>query len=453
MVTVNNHDWRSLMKYLILLLLPINVFAAAFSYSGDWRAEVAMYHDLSLDKNNPGTVSADYATGSNGAPLQPNAVSRTKTYWLQRFKIKPELIVYDNVRIKTEWILLAGSTLTSTSMGGNTNNMVAGGIMGTDNINANLSVRRAWLDWSSDWGVFTMGRQPFNFGLGMTYNSGDGLWDYYGDSVDRIAYKLMAGDVFVQLAYDIRAEGAVNYAGDDHSTFMSQIGYIEPESNMEIAFMWHFDFGAYGERIHTYDVYQKKTFASADITLGWEFAYQKGKMQDTESNGTMDTVQAFGFLFEFNWAPAPVEFGFKTGFATGDNGDVNDKYYAFHYNRAYKIAMLLFNEDIGVAGDSVHGSQGIGADFNNQGAVFLAPYFNWTVFNNFRWGNTIAAAITQKSVAGRNKHLGIEWDTDFTYMWKDNLETGLKFGALFPAGYFATRATAIGLMATVGLKF
>jgi hypothetical protein len=44
-------------------------------------------------------------------------------------------------------------------------------------------------------------------------------------------------------------------------------------------------------------------------------------------------------------------------------------------------------------------------------------------------------------------------DTDFTYFWKENLETGLKFAAFFPGSYFTARATAIGLMATVGLKF
>ena len=130
------------MRYLLVLIfLPINVFAAAFTYTGDWRSEVAMYHDLSLDKNNPGVVSEDYAKGQNGAALEPNAVNRSKTYWLQRFKIKPDLIVYDNVRINSEWILLAGSALTSTSMGGDPNNFVAGGIMGGDNINANLSIR------------------------------------------------------------------------------------------------------------------------------------------------------------------------------------------------------------------------------------------------------------------------------------------------------------------------
>jgi hypothetical protein len=59
-------------------------------------------------------------------------------------------------------------------------------------------------------------------------------------------------------------------------------------------------------------------------------------------------------------ASSKTEFGFKLGLATGDKGDDPNRDYAFHYNRNYKIAMLLFNEDLGVAGDSVHGSQGIG---------------------------------------------------------------------------------------------
>jgi hypothetical protein len=435
------------MRYLLILaLLPINVFAAAFSISGDWRSEVAMYHDISLDKNNPGLVSNDYATGSNGAALEPNAVDRSKTYWLQRFKIKPDLVVYDNVRVNSEWILMAGSPLTSTLMGGAANNLTTGNIMGGDNINANLSIRRVWLDWTSDWGVFRMGRMPTNFGLGMVSNSGDGLWDYFGSTVDRISYDLVAGDLIFGLAYDITAEGAVNYTADDRSAFRTQISYSEPESSMEIAFRWLMDFGRSNYKLHTYNVYQKKTFTASEITLGWEAAYQKGDMLGK-------TVQAFGLLGEFNWHPSKAELGFKLGLATGDKGDDPNKDYAFRYNRNYKIAMLMFNEDLGVAADSVHGSQGIGADFNNQGAVFFAPNFKWMFIENLWWGTTFAYAVVQKAVPGRNKYIGFEWDTDFTYFWKENLETGLRFGAFFPGSYFTSRATAIGLMATVGLKF
>ena len=431
------------MRFLLLLLLPANIFAAAFSYSGDWRGEVALYHDLSLSKSNPGTASADY---------RANAVNYTKNYWLQRFKLKPELIVYDNVRIKSEWILLAGSALTSTNLGGQTGNFVAGGIMGADNIHASLSVRRVWLDWSSDWGVFTMGRQPFSFGLGMTFNAGDGLWDYYGDSVDRIAYKLMMGNVGFKIGYDIVSEGAVNYYGDDQNAFMSEFSYTEPEAGLDMGFLWHMYFGSWKRKIHTYDAFQRKKFPVSGITVGWEAAYQKGQMPG--QGGAMDQVQAFGLLFDFLWAPGSTEFGLKTGLATGDNDTNDGKAYTFRFNRAYKIAFLLFNEDLGIAGDSIHGSQGIGADFDGLGAIFIAPSFGYNFTDALKVDTTIAYAMTQKKPSnGHSKSLGTELDLGATYKWKENLETGLRLGWFFPSGYFNGRATGMGAMTTVALTF
>ena len=442
------------MKYgLLLLLLPLNIFAATFSYSGDWRAELALYHDLDLSKSMHGTPSADYLDPTS-PDFNPNASDNTKTYWVQRFKIKPELIVFDDVRIKSEWILLAGSALSSTSMGGQTSNMVAGGIMSADSINANLSIRRAWLEWSSDWGIFTLGRQPLNYGLGMTYNSGDGLWDYSGDSVDRVAYKLMMGTVWFGLAADVRHEGAVNYYGDNQNSFETQIGYMEPESNMEIGFMWHFDYGHNQERINVYDVYQKKSFPETGISLGFEAAYRKGHEEDYDLDGKLDQVQAFGLLFDLEYAPGAFELGLKTGFATGDDGSSDNKYNAFHFNRAYKIAMLLFTEDLGVGGDSIHGSQGIGGDFNSLGAVFLAPRLAYTFSEVLKIETVVAYALTQKKPnTGRGKSLGTEFDINATYLWKETLETGLRFGWFFPSSYFPGKATGMGAMTTVALKF
>jgi hypothetical protein len=98
------------------------------------------------------------------------------------------------------------------------------------------------------------------------------------------------------LAYDITSEGAVNYAADDKSAFRAQVSYAEPESSMELAFRWQMDFGRSNYKLHTYNVYQQKTFTGSDITLGWEAAYQKGDMLGK-------TIQAFGLLGEFNWHP------------------------------------------------------------------------------------------------------------------------------------------------------
>lgn len=439
-------------RLLLLLLLPVNIYAAAFSWSGDWRAELAMYHDLNLSKTDPGQVSADYLDPKS-PDYNPNAASFTKTYWLQRFKLKPDLIVYDNVKIKSEWILLAGSALNSTNLGGDTGNMVAGGVMGADNIHASINVRRLWLEWASDWGIFTMGRQPFNFGLGMTFNSGDGLWDYYGDSIDRIAYKLMMGTVSFKLGYEIYTEGAVNYYNDDQDGFMTEFEYNDPEANVDMGFLWHMYFASGQRRLHTYDVFQKKLFPSTGITIGWEAAYQKGNMSNATQTG-MDQVQAFGLLFDFLWSLGATDLGFKTGLATGDDSPGDGKANTFSFNRAYKIAFLLFNEDIGIAGDSVHGSQGIGSDFNGLGAVFFAPTLAHTWMDALKVEAVYTYAMTQKKPTnGGHKSLGTELDLNTTYKWKEGLETGIRMGWLFPSDYFATRATAMGLMATVGLTF
>ncbi len=438
--------------FLLLMFIPINIFAAAFSYSGDWRAEVAMYHDLSLDQSNPGQVSADYLDPTSSI-YNPNAVSHTKTYWLQRFKLKPDLIIYDNVKIKSEWMLLAGSALNSTNLGGVTGGMVAGGVLGADNIHAQINIRRLWLEWASDWGIFTMGRQPFNFGLGMTFNSGDGLWDYYGDSIDRIAYKLMMGTVSFQVGYEIYAEGALNYYNDDQNGFMTEFEYNDPESNVNMGFLWHMFFASGQRRLHTYDIFQKKLFPSTGISIGWEASYQKGRMPNAAAT-SMEDIQAFGLLLDFLWSHGASNFGLKTGLATGDNSPGDSKYNTFAYNRAYKIAFLLFNEDIGIAGDSAHGSQGIGADFNGLGAIFFAPTFSHTFMDSLEVGTAITYAMTQKRPSnGGHKSLGIELDLNATYKWKDNLETGIKMGWLFPSNYFSTRHTGMGLMATVGVTF
>ena len=363
--------------------------------------------------------------------------------------------MYDNVRINSEWMLLAGSALNSTSLGGQTGNYSAGTIMGSDNAQAKLFIRRLWLDWSSDWGVFQMGRQPFNFGLGMTYNSGDGLWDYYGESVDRISYKLMMGSVALKFGYEILSEGAVNYYNDDQDGFMTEFSYTEPESNVDMGFLWHMYFGSGQRKVHTYDLFQKKLFPTTGITVGWEAAYQKGQMTDQNGGGKMDQVQAFGLLVDFSWKPGASEFDFKTGMATGDNNPGDDKYYTFSFSRTYKIAMLLFNEDIGIAGDSIHGSKGIGADFNGLGAVFFAPSYHHTFMDSLKVGTTIAYAMTQKRplTGTQKKSLGTELDIDATYMWKENIETGIRMGWLFPSDYFSSRATAMGTMATVALTF
>jgi hypothetical protein len=114
--------------------------------------------------------------------------------------------------------------------------------------------------------------------------------------------------------------------------------------------------------------------------------------------------------------------------------------------------MLLFNEDLGIGGNSLHGSEGIGNDFEGLGAFFFSQYFSQKFIEVLKLSTTIAYARTQRSM-GRSKSLGTELDLGFDYLWKENLETGLKMGFFFPGKYFEGRKTGFGLMATVAFEF
>jgi hypothetical protein len=442
------------------LFLPMQLFAAAFVYEGDWRSEFSTYHDLDLSHYTHGVANPDYAAAGMSA-----AHSDSKNYWAQRFKIKPELIIDDNLRMKSELIFLAGSALNSTNMGGvtngATNNTAAGGITGLDNKNASIAVRRIWMEWVSDWGILAAGRQPFHFGLGMTFNSGDKLWDYYGNTVDRISYELKLGTIDFKIGYDVLAKGALNYSSDDQNGMLVQVTYLKPETDMEMGFLWYTDrasanpLGSFWRtNIQTFDVYSKKKWVPYNLSLNWEAAYRKGQGPDYYNLGTPSTLVEFGLLMELLWNPGSSKLGLKTGLATGDSGGSGNKYMGFQFNPAYKLGLLLFNEDINIGGDSMHASQGIGQDFQHLGAFFFAPSYSYAFLDrklnvNADW----IYAGTQKTATGRGKSLGTELDFSAGYKWKENMETSLITGFFFPSDYFFNRSAAFGLSIRIGVTF
>lgn len=437
------------MRFLFLLLFIANTsFAATFSYSGDFRSEWAFFNNIDLSSSRKGSVADDYlATGDT------NNSGSSKQYLLSRFRLRPDFIVYDDVRVKSEWYFLGGTPLSASAMNNLGNANSVGWIAGGDNSTAEIGISRVWLEWSSDWGVLTVGRQPFHFGLGMLYDDGSDVWDYYETTVDRVAYNLILGNMNIKLGFDFLTEGAVNYALDNTGGLLIELGYDRPYEDMTMGFLYYMTYNN-GLNSYTYDVFQKKAFPSLDLSFAWEFAYQSGKTLDYNGDGTNDKLQAFGFTLESYWSPSKFEMGFKTGMASGYKADAGNEYYGFNFNRNYKIAMLIFNEDIYIGADTVHGSQGIGSDFTNQGAFFFAPEFSYLFMDSkLKVATSLIYARVHRNNLNASKELGIEWDINVNYEWKKDLNTFFKFASLFPGPYFRTRTTAVGLMFGLGLSF
>lgn len=422
------------MKKLLLLLLPLNIYAGAFVYTGDWRAEYGLYHNLDF--------------GSN-----PDAISsNSKDYLLSRFRLKPEFIVNDVLSVKSEWVMLAGGLANS-----DTTDTNAGLVAGANT--SNVYLNHVWFEWISSFGVFSVGRRGFDFGLGILFDSGSDIWDYTHNYVDRIGYDLKLGSISIGFAYDLYQEEALNNSRDEDQGSLVKVIYERIDTGLEVGFMWYVRQDMPGVKVNSYDFYQKKSFKDLNLDVNWEVVYQNGTTWNTEAdNSANDKLQAFGVALEFLWYPKNFEFGLKTGLASGDEGDVNDRYYGFTFNRNYKIALLLFNEYLGEGTNeehnSVHGSNGIGGDLTSNGVIYLAPSMAFTVSEKMKFETVYVYATSQKQGStNETKYLGSEVDLNVKYAFLENFEAIFRTGMFIPSSRFDNRKTAVAALTGIGVKF
>jgi len=405
----------------LLLLIPLKLTAGAFVFSGDWRSEYAVYKNLDLGIGN-------------------DSPSNTKDYTLTRFRLNPEFIVNDVLSIKSQWIVLAGAGTTNPAIDNN-----LGLVSGANN--ADLFINHVWLEWVSSFGVFSTGRKPFDYGLGIMFNSGSNVWDYYHNWVDRVSYELRLGSLSIGLAYDMYQEKEIKNSRNEENGFLTKVIYEKIDTGLEVGFMWYMKKDMPGERVNSYDFYQKKNFKEINLDFNWEIVYQKGKTRAYEN------IEALGFGIEFLYYPNKFDLGLKTGLASGQNPNSQNTNNGFNFNRNYKVALLMFNEDLGEGASTIHGSNGIGADFSNLGAFYIAPSLSYDITSNLKLQTVYIYAEIQKRADNKTKAIGSEVDFNLTYDIYDNFQTMLRTGFFFPSQNFENRKTAFGIMTGLGLSF
>jgi uncharacterized protein (TIGR04551 family) len=148
-----------------------------------------------------------------------------------RFRLNPELHISDNLRVYTQIDMLDNLVLGSTPSGYSNSPSSAGGYAvnarngyaplgffddtqapptaGVNSTKNSIAVKRAWAEYSMPVGEIRFGRMPFNWGLGMLFNAGDGYDDDAQSTVDRI--QIIGGlkplDLYFSAAWDFPNEG------------------------------------------------------------------------------------------------------------------------------------------------------------------------------------------------------------------------------------------------------
>lgn len=133
-------------------------------------------------------------------------------------RIKGTLDIFDNMVLgSTPSYLSAGApspTWPSSLMSMSQNPPMAG----INSWHSAISVKRAWGEASFPIGDLKFGRMPFQWGLGILYNSGDGIDADFGDQIDGIFFTTRVFDHFISPGYSIAYTGPSARGGGQFST-------------------------------------------------------------------------------------------------------------------------------------------------------------------------------------------------------------------------------------------
>lgn len=424
--------------------------------------------------------------------INPDLTSqnREKNYLLHHLVLRPKIVASDGIIIHSRFDIFnnANSFHSNSQLGQFLGNGPAspdpseplGSNSASSSQNSNvlsqvgqseiIEVNHLYLTWLHEHGALIVGRAPMQFGLGITHNAGEGLFDHWLDTRDLVGYKIVAGNFYFFPMYAKVNEGELD-KNDDIKDWMIHVQYENPETDISMGvFFYQRDGnrtsndaprgedgigGAGSEVRRKWSTQHLNIFAgreSENLKLKVEGAFQNGKTGIEDANGSQVSLSGFGLAGELEWIPrdSAWAFGLNAGLATGDDPTTTDKYEGFVFDRNYDFTLLLFQQPLGqadVLGTTTSGRGGVGtADTEAiSNALYFSPYtkYKWSEKWIFDTRLTYAQVNETRTRDGDNMgdSLGYEWDLGVTYtphsrfMWKNQV------GLLFPgeAWQYASR--------------
>ncbi|MBI1860107.1 MAG: hypothetical protein HYR96_04215 [Deltaproteobacteria bacterium] len=444
---------------------------------------------------------ANYLQNGN---LNEPTVSSTKTYLDGRALIYPSLVIDDHFAVKSQWSLVDSPYYlpNRTFSGGNGQ---GGWVYGDPNAKF-MTLSRAWMEWTSDFGVFRLGRVPVAWGYGLVWDAGNGMWDDWQSTIDRIEYRLHFGHLVSTLAYSKPRKGSLMASDDDADHYTVSIKYENPELDMEFGGLYEkqnrsiSQAGALGGATNgtatgpgssnpyaspygfgqapysptrafplsssglaaplsdtILDIYAKKS--TGHFTFGGEVTWLSGSATTYPvSTNTLD-LNAWGFLFsasyEYHRLKTFLEFLYASGDSDMSNGAMTG-FAIMHRNR--RAGILLGRELLGPYNGDTANSGSMFAYGNTgsfSGVYYLRPglRMDWSP----TWSTGVEVIWAQKAAVqdGEDRSLGLEIDIGTEYSVYKNFDVGLTMAVLTPGrGLGGTSTpTVFGFQTTFGLKF
>lgn len=361
----------SMKKYLLPLSMAVGVvllasqslFAGDIEWSGLYRIEGFTFDNLVLD----------------------SALEKRKEYAAHTLILRPKIVAADGIYINAQLNIFnnQGYNQMGAYLGdgpGHTNGSPSTSVNDSSAQTSNersvqLLVSQYYLTVMQENGAFIAGRIPFQFGLGITYNSGSGLFDHFADTRDAIAYKIQMGNFFFMPMWSKIAQGQL-YTGSNVTEIDGVLEYDNLENGTSIGVIYAnrnasdagndtpagpisgYDVGATNSdtlSTKNFNVFFKKD--ADDYKVGFELGMQGGTTGIDDAAGANVKLSGFAAAIEYEYGrkESRWSYGFKGGYVTGDDPKTHDQYEGFIFSRNYDVGMMLFNHQMGQA-DVLHTS-------------------------------------------------------------------------------------------------
>jgi hypothetical protein len=404
-----------------------------------------------------------------------------KAYFLHHLTLTPKIIAADGLTIYSRFDLFNNPTWGANQqlgefLGRGVNNSIPQSTTTRNESDSNvlsrsgkagdLAVTTLYASWVQEFGQLVVGRAPVQFGLGLSFNAGNGMFDHYIDTRDLVGYKVVLGNFFFMPMLAKVNEGNLGEE-DDVNDYIFHLQYDNPETELALGLL-------YDIRVSTFAGNDIPSGANAGTNIGGTnpivadggkstliglYASQKvsnftiaveadmlsGDTGLKSAAGAGVSLNSFGIAGDITWAPpeSKTKGGLKIGMATGDDPGTTDVYEGFAFSRNYDVAMLMFNHPLGQADFLRTGLvRNTTIKASNQpdteaisNVIYIAPNLQQQWKENLSWGGTLVYGMLNKNpLPGTDTatSLGFELDLNLTYKPYDRLTWVTEAGFLFP---------------------
>lgn len=356
--------------------------ALELNWAGQFWSEFHNVNNYTMDGTDAGLRIDPARLDAQGQPAGyyiPSGGSNNASFQTLFLRLKPNVVVNDNIYIKSEWWvgdpvfgMFGNAVPFSTDQRMYYSNQSRG---------STISAQRFWAELLSDFGTVQVGRAPLNWGLGLVWSSGDSLWSRYETTGDTIRLVSKFGAFSFAPAFILYSAGN-NIGGA--CTINSATGLCTPTTgrsgiadyslqlkyeNLEEDFEFGLNFVkrlASGSQDATYSLGPIASGATAPSAPNqpaptnfniWDIVAKKrlgtltlaGELPVTSGHVAGLDYSTLAFAAEVDWKISDsFESFLRAGHAPGQPNTTNasgvpSDYNAFFFNPNYRLGMVMFN--------------------------------------------------------------------------------------------------------------